>query len=51
MNRAFPTPLATSVRLPGFVIDLAREELPTDAGERQDLRPRSFAVLRLLAIK
>jgi len=50
MNQAFPTPLATCVRLPGFVIDLAREELRTDAGERQDLRPRSFAVLRLLAI-
>jgi len=37
------------VHVPGFVIDLAREELRTIAGECVDLRPRSLAVLRLLA--
>jgi DNA-binding winged helix-turn-helix (wHTH) protein len=34
---------------PRFEIDLEREELRTLAGERVHLRPRSFAVLRLLA--
>ena len=49
MNQAFPAVTATQVLLPGFVIDLAREELRTTKGEHVDLRPRSFAVLRLLA--
>lgn len=38
-----------SLQLPGHVIDLAAEELRSAAGKRVDLRPRSFAVLRLLA--
>jgi TolB-like protein/DNA-binding winged helix-turn-helix (wHTH) protein len=49
LNEAFALPPATQVLLPGFVIDLAREELRTRAGEHVDLRPRSFAVLRILA--
>ena len=43
-------PPAISVRVPGFVIDLARDELRTMTGALVDLRPRSFAVLRLLAL-
>ena len=35
--------------MPGYVIDLARDELRTAGGTLVDLRPRSFAVLRLLA--
>jgi TolB-like protein len=37
------------VRLPSHVIDLAADELRSAAGEQIELRPRSFAVLRLLA--
>jgi TolB-like protein len=37
------------VRLPSHVIDLATDELHSAAGERIELRPRSFAVLRMLA--
>lgn len=49
MNEDVPAPSATKVLLPGFVIDLAAEELLNEQGERVGLRPRSFAVLRLLA--
>jgi TolB-like protein/DNA-binding winged helix-turn-helix (wHTH) protein/Tfp pilus assembly protein PilF len=38
-----------SVVIPGFVIDLVRDELRTADGAPVELRPRSFAVLRLLA--
>ena len=37
------------VRLPRHVVDLDAEELHSAAGQHVDLRPRSFAVLRLLA--
>ena len=37
------------VRLPSHIIDLAADELRRATGERVNLRPRSFAVLRLLA--
>jgi TolB-like protein/Tfp pilus assembly protein PilF len=37
------------VRLSAYVADLAADELRNAAGARIDLRPRSFAVLRLLA--
>ena len=37
------------VRLPHHVIDLDADELQSAAGQHVDLRPRSFAVLRLLA--
>jgi pimeloyl-ACP methyl ester carboxylesterase/DNA-binding winged helix-turn-helix (wHTH) protein len=40
---------ALLVLLPGFTIDLAREEIRTVRGAHVVLRPRSFAVLRLLA--
>src|SRR5690349_20642803 len=43
-------PPAISVRVPGYVIDLVRDELRTETGALVDLRPRSFAVLRLLAL-
>lgn len=49
MNQVFPVPSATRVLLPGFEIDLAREELRARSGDHVELRPRSFAVLRLLA--
>ncbi len=42
-------PPQTPVVVPGFVIDLSRDELRTADGAAVDLRPRSFAVLRLLA--
>ena len=43
------TPLpATRLILPGFQIDLDRAELRTSEGVYVQLRPRSFAVLRLL---
>ena len=43
------TPLpAARLSLSGFQIDLARAELRTSAGAHVELRPRSFAVLRLL---
>jgi DNA-binding winged helix-turn-helix (wHTH) protein len=48
MSASAPLP-ANLVHVPGFVIDLAREELRTITGECVDLRPRSLAVLRLLA--
>jgi TolB-like protein len=44
-----PGPLGQHVRLPFHEIDLAADELRTARGERVDLRPRSFAVLRVLA--
>jgi DNA-binding winged helix-turn-helix (wHTH) protein len=37
------------VTLPSHVVDLAADELRTTNGEHVDLRPRSLAVLRLLA--
>jgi TolB-like protein len=37
------------VRLPLHIVDLAADDLKTAAGARVELRPRSFAVLRLLA--
>src|SRR5262245_52089649 len=37
------------VRLPRHVVDLDADELHSIAGQHVDLRPRSFAVLRLLA--
>jgi TolB-like protein/Tfp pilus assembly protein PilF len=37
------------IRLPSHVIDLAADELRRATGEHVDLRPRSFAVLRVLA--
>src|SRR5262245_5967036 len=37
------------VRLPRHVVDLDADELHSVAGKHVDLRPRSFAVLRLLA--
>jgi DNA-binding winged helix-turn-helix (wHTH) protein len=37
------------VRLPQCIVDLAADELRTAKGEHVELRPRSFAVLRLLA--
>lgn len=37
------------VRLPHCIVDLAADELRTADGRYVDLRPRSFAVLRLLA--
>ena len=37
------------VRLPSHVIDLAADELRSATGEQVELRPRSLAVLRLLA--
>jgi TolB-like protein len=37
------------VRLPRHVVDLDADELHSVAGQHVDLRPRSFAVLRLLA--
>ncbi len=40
---------AQQVRLPFHVVDLAADELRSTAGDHVDLRPRSFAVLRLLA--
>jgi TolB-like protein/Tfp pilus assembly protein PilF len=46
-----PTPGMTKheVRLPRHVVDLDADELRCATGEHVDLRPRSFAVLRLLA--
>jgi TolB-like protein/lipoprotein NlpI len=37
------------VRLPSHIIDLAADEIRSATGERVELRPRSLAVLRLLA--
>jgi TolB-like protein len=37
------------LRLPLHIVDLAADELRTMSGEHVDLRPRSYAVLRLLA--
>lgn len=37
------------VRLPLHIIDLVADELRSNSGEHVDLRPRSYAVLRLLA--
>ena len=49
MNWGPALPQADRLTLPGFHIDLARGELRTAEGNHVDLRPRSFAVLRLLA--
>src|SRR5688572_12923771 len=37
------------IKLPFHIVDLAAEELRAASGERAELRPRSFAVLKLLA--
>ena len=37
------------VRLPLHIVDLATDELRSTSGDHVDLRPRSYAVLRLLA--
>ncbi len=42
---------AGRITLGQFEVDLARDELRTAAGGHVDLRPRSFAVLRLLSLK
>lgn len=44
-----PTSPLRQVRLPLHVIDLVADELRSNSGEHVELRPRSFAVLRLLA--
>src|SRR5690242_18451645 len=49
LTPAAVTSIATEVILPGVIVDLAREEVRSERGERLELRPRSFAVLRLLA--
>jgi adenylate cyclase len=41
--------VSQQVRLPSHVVDLAADELRTAEGTHLDLRPRSLAVLRLLA--
>jgi DNA-binding winged helix-turn-helix (wHTH) protein len=41
--------LQGQITLPSHVIDLAADELRRATGEHVDLRPRSFAVLRVLA--
>lgn len=48
MSSLAQTP-AQQVRLPSHIVDLAADELCTASGDRIDLRPRSYAVLRLLA--
>ncbi|MEX2167544.1 MAG: winged helix-turn-helix domain-containing protein [Methyloceanibacter sp.] len=42
-------PEVQKIRLPLHVVDLAADELRNATGEHVDLRPRSYAVLRLLA--
>ena len=37
------------VRLPLHIVDLVDDELRSNSGDHVDLRPRSYAVLRLLA--
>lgn len=49
MRSIEPGMAAQQVRLPFHVVDLAADELRSAAGEHVDLRPRSYAVLRLLA--
>src|SRR5262245_25674311 len=44
-----PSAARGGILLPGFRIDLERDELLTLEGKHVELRPRSFAVLRLLA--
>ena len=44
-----PPRLRRQVRLPLHIVDLAGDELRTASGDRVELRPRSWAVLRLLA--
>jgi adenylate cyclase len=41
--------MAQQVKLPSHLVDLAADELRTVEGARVELRPRSWAVLRLLA--
>jgi TolB-like protein/DNA-binding winged helix-turn-helix (wHTH) protein/Tfp pilus assembly protein PilF len=41
--------LKLQVRLPLHIVDIASDELRSSSGECVELRPRSFAVLRLLA--
>jgi pimeloyl-ACP methyl ester carboxylesterase/DNA-binding winged helix-turn-helix (wHTH) protein len=50
MNSVTPLSTAERIAVPGFVIDLSRAELRTAEGAFVELRPRSFAVLRLLAL-
>lgn len=45
----FIRPQAQEIRLPLHVVDLAAGELRNAAGEHVELRPRSYAVLQLLA--
>lgn len=40
---------AQQVQLPSHIVDLAANELRNSSGDHIDLRPRSYAVLRLLA--
>ncbi|WP_194727316.1 winged helix-turn-helix domain-containing protein [Noviherbaspirillum malthae] len=42
---------ADLIRLPGFVVDLASEQLLTEGGVVCELRPQAFAVLRHLALR
>lgn len=44
------SPPPSVIHVAGFAIDLAREELRAATGDCIELRPRSFAVLRLLAL-
>ena len=44
-----PTMARRQLRLPLHIVDLAADELRNMSGEHVDLRPRSYAVLRLLA--
>ena len=48
MSGAFSGP-QRRVRLPQHIVDLAADELRTAEGAHVELRPRSWAVLRLLA--
>lgn len=49
MDQRLPSASTSIVALPGFEVDLVREEVRTVGGDHVVLRPRSFAVLRLLA--
>jgi TolB-like protein len=49
MMTSAPSRLQRQVRLPLHIVDLAADELRSRSGDHVDLRPRSYAVLRLLA--
>jgi pimeloyl-ACP methyl ester carboxylesterase len=49
MTEAAPAAEPRRIALPGFTVDLARAELRRESGAFVELRPRSFAVLALLA--